>query len=197
MEKDDKNQVQYHIDYACCQKDKERTSAVSMAPENGGAEIINQEEGISQEVKFQVYRCQMENGGRCIDEPEQVVCHKEPCYHAKDPRQESQAEGRMDGQGNAAFIFSADGIGNKHIAADGKASGQADEESNEFSVDTHSGQGIGVSKAAHHGSVCSVEELLDHAGKGNGDSKGNDIPDQWSFCHSYGFHGSIPPVWGI
>ena len=93
MKSQDQEEIQNHIDCAGEEEREEGPLAVTAASKDGGGEVVEQEEGIAQEIQFQIEGCKRKYVLRCVDEGKEWLGDQEADDHARDAQEEREGDG--------------------------------------------------------------------------------------------------------
>ena len=171
LEHDDEKQVQDHVQNAGDRQRDERHLRVADAAENGGLEVIQQNDRHAQQVDAQVRKRERVHIVRHIEqahEPGRDELAEDRHEHAADERRD---DGGVHGTVHGLTVAAADGVGDDDVRAERDADEQIQNQADDRAVGADSGHGGRAHVArevADDGDVGRVEQLAENAGRGDG-----------------------------
>ena len=173
LEHDDEKQVEDHVQNAGDRQRDERHLRVADAAEDGGLEVIQQNDRHAQQVDAQVRERERVHIVRHIEqahEPGRNELAEDRHEHAAD---EGCDDGSMYGAVYGLAVAAADGVGDDDVCAERDADEQIQDQADDRAVGADGGHGSRAHIArevADDSDVGRVEQLPEDAGRGDGQS---------------------------
>ena len=188
----DEEQAGGHLHHAGKEKAQEGSPGVSLAPENGGGEVVHQYTRQGQEYDAQVAERQGPHFFRYGKKGHQGRCGQFPhCHHDK-AAHEGRKDGGMYGPGHALPVLSAGELGNHHISTKGDADEEGHNDAYHGPIASHGGHGAFSYKAAHNEDIRCIKKLLADACHSQQQRKGPGFVCDGAMEHIHFLHCSSP-----
>ncbi len=167
MQDSHKEQIQDNIQHAGGCQCNQRYMGISHAAENCCLEVIQQNDGHSQQIDSQIEQRRSKHVVRHMERRQQRGCHKfTDCSHQNAP-QERCHDRSMDRFFHRLPVIPPHCVGNDHIGAQGDSHKQIDNQSNNRTVGSHRRHSHGLSRAgeiAYHRNIGCIEQLFQDGG---------------------------------
>ena len=176
-------QVEPHICKPGKQQRQKRIPAVAPRPQTGSAEVIQQQKRISQHINPQIKRRRVKDFLRCPDQPQQGRRSNLPQKQSDYADAHGKPHCRLHCSGQLFRFVSPDVLCNQNICPDGQPRRHRDNQGNDLRVRSDCRKRIRAAKMTRDGSVCRVEQLLDHAAQGNRQRKQQQLSGKAAMQH--------------
>ena len=162
--RDDKHQVEEHVDHSGKGEEVQGPLGVALRPEDSGAKVVYQIGGHPEEVDAQIDGGQVDNIGGGGHPLQQLPDHNGAEEHHGDSADQRQGHSGVDAAAHLVVPPGAQVPGHHHVGAYRQPHKQVNHQINQRRVGAHRRQGLLAGKPAHHHHVGGVEQQLQQAG---------------------------------
>ena len=196
MERQHEQQISRRVDQGGKDEKIQGTLAVAHRPQDARAHIVEHQPADAHKIDAQIGGGLGHHVFGSPHQPQKGGGQQHPGQGDHHGQKQRDGDGGVHRVVHIPAASRAEGPGDHHRGARGKAVEEAQQRIDQRARGAHGGQSLGADKIAHHDGVHRVVQLLKNEAEQHGRGKGNKLPGDVALGHIHGAgrtHTKIPP----